>query len=233
MNPYETLGVKIGDKDAAKRAFRDLAKKYHPDKNPGDSAAEEKFKEISNAWESIKSGDADVEPISAFWRQSNDRYWPYQKPKNPTLRVNASLEELYSGTTKSVNIGGEVIDVVIPPRSSPGLVNTGDMYVVVSCLPHQTWSLVGNNIAVKFPINILWLSVGTVIQVPLPDGEKVKIEIPAGTDPNTKFRVRGKGLKSYTGGIEVMGSLIVELLPRTPVLDGEDAATIKNIAAKS
>lgn len=49
---YETLGVsRSASADEIKKAYRKLAIKYHPDRNPGDTAAEEKFKEISNAYE--------------------------------------------------------------------------------------------------------------------------------------------------------------------------------------
>ena len=74
---YEVLGLKKGASDSdIKKAFRKLAMKYHPDKNPGDKAAEEKFKEINEAYAVLSDpdqknkydrfGHAGVDPNAGF-----------------------------------------------------------------------------------------------------------------------------------------------------------------------
>jgi molecular chaperone DnaJ len=51
---YDTLGVKKdASADEIKKAYRKLAAQYHPDKNPGDSSAEEKFKDVQNAYDTL------------------------------------------------------------------------------------------------------------------------------------------------------------------------------------
>ncbi len=55
---YEVLGLdKSADADAIKRAYRQLAKKYHPDLNPGDAEAEKNFKEVNEAYSILSDAD--------------------------------------------------------------------------------------------------------------------------------------------------------------------------------
>ena len=57
-DPYAVLGVSRNATDEEiKKAYRELAKKYHPDVNPGDKNAEQKMKEINAAYDAIKNGD--------------------------------------------------------------------------------------------------------------------------------------------------------------------------------
>lgn len=51
MNPYQVLGISnSAGKDEIRKAYRKLARKYHPDSNPGNKQAEDKFKEINDAY---------------------------------------------------------------------------------------------------------------------------------------------------------------------------------------
>lgn len=65
-DPYEVLGVsRNASDDEIKKAYRELAKKYHPDRNPGDEEAAKKMNEINAAYEAIKNGNADTYTGSA------------------------------------------------------------------------------------------------------------------------------------------------------------------------
>ena len=69
---FKVLGVERGaDADAIKRAFRKLARQYHPDVNPGDQGAEAKFKEISEAYEVLSDPEKRrrYEQFGQYWNQ--------------------------------------------------------------------------------------------------------------------------------------------------------------------
>ena len=70
---FKVLGLERGaDADAVKRAFRKLAREYHPDVNPNNKEAEAKFKEISEAYEVLSDSDKRrrYEQFGQYWNQS-------------------------------------------------------------------------------------------------------------------------------------------------------------------
>src|SRR5467141_562082 len=105
---YETLEVdRTADESKLKAAFRKLAMKWHPDKNPGDAASEMRFKEINEAYEVLKDGDKraayDRFGHAAFEQGMGGGGGP---ERGADLRYNMEikLEEAFLGKTAKIEI---------------------------------------------------------------------------------------------------------------------------------
>ena len=88
---YDTLGVKKGASAAEiKKAYRKLAAQYHPDKNPGDSEAEEKFKEVQNAYDVL----SDEEKRKQYDRFGSANGRPGPDPRDFNFGGNFNVNDL-------------------------------------------------------------------------------------------------------------------------------------------
>ena len=90
----------------------------------------------------------------------------------------------------------------------------GDLYVQVSVKKHPIFEREDNNLYCEVPINFAMAALGGEIEVPTLDG-RVKLKIPAGTQTDKLFRMRGKGVKSVRGGS--IGDLLCRVVVETPV----------------
>ncbi|MDR2611404.1 MAG: J domain-containing protein [Deltaproteobacteria bacterium] len=109
LDPYKTLGVSKGaSPEEIKKAYRKLAVKYHPDKNPGDKAAEEKFKEVSEAYDILgdpaKKSAFDTMGSETFYRQGTDGRG-YSGPDFSSMR-NMDLDDLLNSLFGGATAGG-------------------------------------------------------------------------------------------------------------------------------
>lgn len=165
MNYYNVLGVdKSATKDDIKKAYRKLAKQYHPDVNPGNQEAETKFKEISKAYEVLSDDQKRRQhdsPFSAFeftqggdngfedWSHAfNDMFGSRFNAMNKNIKatLNISLADAFHGTTRRVEIGTYKGDVNIPQGIETGQVirisgagrtttnGTGDLILTIAVM---------------------------------------------------------------------------------------------------
>lgn len=102
-DPYEVLGLQRGaNEDEVKKAYRKLALEYHPDRNK-EPESEEKFKEISAAYEQIKTGNTNGININDFFNFED----LFRRATRKTIQVNITFEEAYSGCEKKLKINEE------------------------------------------------------------------------------------------------------------------------------
>lgn len=108
-NYYQILGVaRDATFDEIKQAYRQLARRYHPDLNPGDKSAEEQFKLLGEAYEVLSDADkrSQYEQFSKFWQQSGFQGVRINRPKVSAPRSEGGwspLEDLNFGEFRDFN----------------------------------------------------------------------------------------------------------------------------------
>ena len=91
----------------------------------------------------------------------------------------------------------------------------GDLYIFLSVQPHRIFQRDGTDIHCRVPIPMTQASLGGNVEVPTIDGSKAKITIPAGTQSNSVFRLRSKGMSVL--GSASRGDMHVQVQVETPV----------------
>ena len=182
---YEVLGVsKNASDDEIKKAYRKLAVKYHPDKNPGDKAAEEKFKEISEAHEVLsdkqKRARYDQFGHAGVGGASGD---PFSGAGNPFQNGNFN----FNGQSFNFDFGGGGgLDDLL--GNLFGFGGAGNRR------PRR-----GSDYQTSITIDFEEAIFGATKTID-DNGKALKIKIPAGIDDGMSIRLRGKGGAAPSGG---------------------------------
>ncbi len=324
---YELLGVTRGaGLPDIKKAYRSLAMRYHPDRNPGDAAAEQKFKELSEAYDVLKDdqkraaydryghaafengggrsggfdfggGFADIFE-EMFGDVMGGRRTRSGRGNDMRFNLEIGLEEAYSGKQATIRVPGSVscdsckgsgaaggaepvacrtcaglgkvrsqqgfftIERTCPSCAGAGRVISdpcrscggsgrvrqdrslqvnipggveegtrirlagegeagmhgapaGDLYIFLAVKPHQLFQREGADVFCRVPIPMVTAALGGPVEVPVVDGSRAQVSVPAGAQSGAQFRLRGKGMTILHS--KSRGDMYVQIQVETPV----------------
>jgi DnaJ-class molecular chaperone len=186
-DPYQVLGVsKNASQEDIQQAYRKLAKKHHPDLNPGNKKAEERFKDIGTAYDIL----GDPEKRARFDRGEIDASGA-ERPQRRYYRE-------YADAGPEGGAAGYA--------SNQGFADFGDAEDVFAEFFRRggggrgTARMRGGDISYRLEVDFLDAVNGAVRQLKLPDGSEIKVTIPPGTRDGQILRLKGKGQPGLNGG---------------------------------
>ncbi|NLI26119.1 MAG: molecular chaperone DnaJ [Acetobacter sp.] len=321
--------------DELKKAYRKQAMKYHPDRNPGDEAAEAKFKEVNEAYDILKDdqkraaydrfghaafegggggpggfdfggggfgggglGDIFEQMFGDMMGGGRGGRGGRRGGADVQTQVQITLSEAFAGTTKTITVATRVVcescegtgsadkaagvetcpschgqgkvraqqgffvverpcptcngagrvvknsckacrgvgtiqksktlEVQIPAGVEDGTrirlsgegeagasgAPAGDLYVHVAVEENELFERNGSNIYCRVPLRMAQAALGTEIEVPVVDGGRAKVKIPAGTQTGEHFRLRGKGFSVLRSSAR--GDMYIQVTVETP-----------------
>ncbi len=213
---YSILGIsKTANADEIKKAFRRLARQYHPDMNPGDKVAEARFKEINEAYEVLSDADKrrKYDQFGQYWRQSGPPAggspfgganpfsqgnvdfdaFEFGQYQNFDDFINALLGRMGSGAAPGAGFGKAGFNA--PP---PGYSSSSSSYRAATAGPKGTREYVSSSESTgldsEATITLTLAEAFRGVQKRLSVGsEEFEVRIPPGAKPSSRIRIRGKG----------------------------------------
>ena len=185
-DPYETLGVaRTASADEIKKAYRQLAKKLHPDLNPGNAKAAAQFKEVSGANDLL----SDPDKRARFDRGEIDASGAEVR-RRPSYR---SYAESPGGAKYTGGIDPEEIFEEFFSGRQRGSARSGSGF-------RGGFKARGADVAYEMKVDFLDAARGAKRRLTLPDGKTLDVTIPPGSHDGQQLRLKGQGTPGLGGG---------------------------------
>ncbi len=205
---YAVLGVgkEVTEADL-KKTYRKLARKYHPDSNPGDAAAEAKFKEISEAYSVLSDHEQREEYDQIRAMGSGARFTAGGGGGG------GGFEDVFSmfgqGRGRASNANYEDIFSMFGQGGQPGGFGSGRFGQPGGGFRGYGGPTRGADVTARTTIDFITAAKGETISLQGEDGKPFKVKIPAGVADGQKIRLRGRGRPSPDGGEN--GDIVVQV----------------------
>ena len=185
----------------------------------------------SDILESIRHGEG---AFGSDWDFGGSRS---QKGQDMSVTLDVTFDEAFNGTTKMVTVRipgkseADTIEVKVPAgareggrlryKGKGGLGQNGgaagDLLITTHITEHPYFKRDKADVILDLPINVAEAALGCSIVVPAPDGKKVRVKIPAGTQDGKVLTIKGKGAKDIKAkGQEVFGDLRIRVRVTVP-----------------
>lgn len=285
---YKVLGVaNDASQQEIKRAYRELAKKYHPDLNKDNPQAKAKFQEINEANEVLSDPEKrrKYDEYGENWKHSeefeaqrnrdtggfsgfggfgdfgrsagNDSGFSdffeqlfggafsstrQQRARDLETTLQLTLKEAATTHKQILEINGEKIAITIPAGIADGQkirikgrggksadgTQRGNLYITFRIEPDNRFKRMGDDLYTTVVCDLYTLLLGGEVTIPTIDSS-VKARIKAGTQPDSKLRLRGKGMPHYKR--DGAGDMIVEIKVTLPQLDERQMEMVRKLKA--
>jgi curved DNA-binding protein len=244
--------------DQIKKAYKELVKKNHPDKGGNseqfklindaydtlkDPAKRQQYDNPSPRFDNNFSGHPFEDLFESIFRQQQRQI----RNKNIRIRVDIDLAECMTGKSLIVSYmlgNGKQTDITIEIPSGVSTGDTirfqglgdntvtqlprGDLHVVIFVKDLPGWRREHNNLFINKNVNVLDLITGCAIIIETLEGNKLSLNIPSGTKPETTFSMKGYGLPEVN--TKVKGNLYVKIKADVPKITDIDVINqIENI----